>query len=185
MISSIKDLTVKAVLKTSRETHSLVSNHQGKVVVVEVDMVVLSRATVLQDKLLHHFREVTTKALQGLHHHLRTSRDTIKARDLLCLRTKGHQVVTDKADLGTITKGHKEVTTKEGLGITVHRGMETMVLHLELEFQIPDLVRGMVDLDKSRIKHFHREIRGMQLETGTTIIQQANRDLTKEEDTRQ
>lgn len=124
-------------------------------------MVVLSRAMVLQDKLLlHRFREVTTKALRDLHH-LRIRVVTIKARDLPCLLTKDHRVVTDKVDLGTLTKGHKEVTTKEGLGITVHRGVETMVLHRELELPILDLVRDMVDLDKSRIRHFHREIRGM------------------------
>ena len=157
VIGSIRDLTVKAVLKISKETQIMVSNRQCKV--VEEAMVV-----VLQDKELklplHHFREVTTKDRPDLHH-LHIRQVTIKARDLPCLLTKDHRVVTDKADLGTLTKGHKEVTTKEGLGITVHRGVETMVLHRELELPILDLDRDMVDLDKSRIRHFHREIRGM------------------------
>jgi hypothetical protein len=148
----VLDLTVQeeevVVPKTSKETHSMVSNHQCKVV---EGAMVLNRAMPLQDKVrelkrLHHFKEVITKA-RDLHHlHIRQvtikARDlqclhirqvTIKSRDLQCLHTKEHKAVTVKVDLGTIVKGHKVVTTKEDLGITIHRELETLVLHLELE----------------------------------------------------
>lgn len=127
VISSIRDLTVKAaVLKTSKETHIMVNNLQCKV--VEGAMVVLT------------IREVTTKDHHDLHHlHIREV--TTKGRDLRCLHIRE---VIIKSDLGTIAKDHKE-----GLGISVRRGMETIVLHLELEIPILDMVRDILVLDKS------------------------------------